>query len=173
MVHDIGRKDFHCVLIGRGDSLEELQSQAKKLGIGDYVHFTGFISDADTMRYLSTTDICLDPDPSSPLNDVSTWIKIMEYMALGKPIVSFDLKETRKSAGEAALFVPPNNEIEFARAIVRLMDDPAKCAKMGEYGRKRVEKELSWSITSRNLLLAYNHLFPKPAYSDADKAMSA
>jgi len=112
------------------------------------------------MRYLSTADICLDPNPSSPLNDVSTWIKVMEYMALGKPIVSFDLKETRISAREAALYVTPNDEIEFARAILRLMDDPAKRSKMGEYGRTRVHDELNWNVTSQNLLKAYGRLFP-------------
>ena len=111
------------------------------------------------MRYLSTADICLDPNPSSPLNDVSTWIKVMEYMALGKPVVSFDLKETRISAGEAALYVTPNDEIEFARAIVQLMDDPAKRSQMGAYGRTKVHDELNWSVTSQNLLRAYRRLF--------------
>src|SRR3989454_9027975 len=117
------------------------------------------------MRYLSTADICLDPNPSSPLNDVSTWIKVMEYMALGKPIVSFDLKETRISAGEAALYVTPNDENEFAKAIAHLMDDPDKRSRMGEYGRLRVHNELNWNVTSQNLLRAYNHLFDHPQSS--------
>ena len=107
------------------------------------------------MRYLSSTDICLDPNPASPLNDVSTWIKVMEYMALGKPIVSFDLKETRISAGEAAIYVRPNDEAEFARAIIQLMDDPLERRRLGELGRKRVEETLSWTITSKNLVTAY------------------
>ena len=159
LVHDLKRTDFYCVLIGDGDSGEELESQALELGLGEYVRFTGFIPDEDMMRYLSTADICLDPNPSSPLNDVSTWIKVMEYMALGKPVVSFDLKETRISAGEAALYVTPNDEIEFARAIVQLMDDPAKRSQMGAYGRTRVHDELNWSVTSQNLLRAYRRLF--------------
>jgi glycosyltransferase involved in cell wall biosynthesis len=159
LVHDLKRTDFYCVLIGDGDSREELESQALELGLGEYVRFTGFIPDEDVMRYLSTADICLDPNPSSPLNDVSTWIKVMEYMALGKPVVSFDLKETRISAGEAALYVTPNDESEFARAIVRLMDDPAKRSKMGEYGQARVHDELNWNVTSQNLLRAYRRLF--------------
>ncbi len=165
LVHDLKRTDFYCVLIGDGDSREELESQALELGLGEYVRFTGFIPDEDMMRYLSTADICLDPNPSSPLNDVSTWIKVMEYMALGKPIVSFDLKETRISAGEAALYVTPNDEIAFARAIVRLMDDPSKRSQMGAYGRTRVHDELNWDVTSQNLLKAYRRLFrpcPRP-----------
>ena len=110
----------------------------------------------------------MDPNPSSPLNDVSTWIKVMEYMALGKPIVSFDLKETRVSAGEAALFVPPNDEREFAKATARLMDDPELRSRMGEVGKTRVNEELNWQVSARNLLRAYDHLFgrvsqPAPA----------
>ena len=116
------------------------------------------------MRYLSTADICLDPNPSSPLNDLSTWIKVMEYMALGKPVVAFGLKETRVSAGEAALYVTPNDEAEFARAVGRLMDDPEKRARMGEFGRRRVREELSWDVTSTNLLKAYSRLFADSPY---------
>src|SRR4030095_5496807 len=127
----------------------------------NHVWFTGFISDADMMRYLSTADICLDPNPSSPLNDVSTWIKVMEYMALGKPIVSFDLKETRTSAAEAAVYVPPNDEAAFARAIAALMNDAPRRAAMGEVGKRRIDQALSWSITSRNLVSAYSELLGK------------
>ena len=125
------------------------------------VLFTGFIPDDDLMRYLSTAHICLDPNPSSPLNDVSTWIKVMEYMALAKPIVSFALKETRLTAGDAAIYVRPNDEREFAQAVARLMDDPRQRARMGEGGYARVNNELNWSITSQNLLRAYRALFPK------------
>ena len=103
----------------------------------------------------------MDPDPSSPLNDVSTWIKIMEYMAYGKPIVSFDLKETRFSAQEAAIYVEPNDEFAFAQATARLMDDPALRRKMGVFGRERVESDLQWSIVSQNLLAGYQTLLPR------------
>jgi glycosyltransferase involved in cell wall biosynthesis len=91
----------------------------------------------------------------------------MEYMALGKPIVSFDLKETRISAGEAALYVAPNDEAQFAKAIARLMDDPNKRAQMGEYGRLRVHDELNWNVTGQNLLRAYGSLFAEASYPKA------
>jgi glycosyltransferase involved in cell wall biosynthesis len=161
LAHDLKRRDFHCVIIGDGDSKSVLESQAVELGLADHVLFTGFIPDDDMVRYLSTADICLDPNPTSPLNDVSTWIKVMEYMALGKPVISFDLKETRTSAGDAALYVTPNNEAQFAAAIARLMDDAAKRREMGECGRARVQNELGWHVTSRNLLSAYDRLFPR------------
>jgi len=161
LAYDLKRTDFYCVLIGSGDSLDELRSLAVKLELQDHVFFTGYIPDADMLRYLSSMDICLDPNPSSPLNDVSTWIKVVEYMAMGKPIVSFDLKETRVSAGDAAVYVRPNDEAEFARAISQLIDDPARRRSMGAWGLNRVHTALKWDITSRNLLAAYHHLFRK------------
>jgi glycosyltransferase involved in cell wall biosynthesis len=166
--YTLNRTDFHCVIIGDGDSREELIAQADELKIADHVFFTGFIPDDDMVRYLSTSDVCLDPNPSSPLNDVSTWIKVMEYMALGKPIISFDLKETRTSAGEAALFVTPNDDAKFAAAIAALMDDPARRARMGEYGRARVKSDLGWHVTSLNLLRAYEYLFSRAPQRQAD-----
>ena len=155
LVYELGRTDFYCVLIGKGDSLESLRTLARELKIDEHVWFTGFIPEEDLVRYLSTADIGVDPDPSSPLNDVSTWIKIMEYMALAKPIVTFDLKETRYSAQDAALYVRPNDEVGFAQAIVTLMDDTELRRQMGERGRKRIENELNWSIVKQNLLNAY------------------
>lgn len=163
MVYEMGRTDFYCVVIGSGDSLADLKAYAHELQIEDYVWFTGFVPEEDMLRYLSTADICVDPDPSSPLNDVSTWIKIMEYMALGKPIVSFDLTETRFTAQNAAIYVTPDNEEEFAKAMVKLMDNPAQRAKMGAFGYKRIKNELAWHHVSRNLLSAYDTLFEKSA----------
>jgi len=150
--------DFYCVIVGDGDSLPDLRYLAGQLRLNGLVEFTGFIPDRELLENLAAADICVDPDPSSPLNDVSTWIKVMEYMAYAKPIVSFDLKETRFSAQGAAIFVPPNDELAFARAIVLLMDDPELRRKLGTRGRERVENDLQWSVTGRKLLAAYQTL---------------
>jgi glycosyltransferase involved in cell wall biosynthesis len=158
LVYELGRNDFYCVIIGKGESLEYLKSLAFELEIEDYVWFTGFIPNKDKLRYLSTAEICVDPDPSSPLNDVSTWIKIMEYMALGKPIVTFDLKETRYTAQDAAVYVPPNDVRIFAEEIAKLMDSPAERKRIGDFGYKRVSNGLAWQHVSRNLILAYESL---------------
>jgi glycosyltransferase involved in cell wall biosynthesis len=158
LVYKLDRKDFYCVVMGTGDSLEDLRSLAKDLHLENFVEMTGYVSDEELMSNLSAADICVDPDPSSPLNDVSTWIKIMEYMALGKPIVTYDLKETRWSAQDAALYIKPNNELEFAEGIARLMDDPALRAKMGQFGRQRIDHELKWDVVGKNLLRAYEIL---------------
>ena len=154
----LNRKDFYCIIMGNGDSLEDLRSLSMELGLDGYVELTGFIPDEDLLRNLAAADICVDPDPSSPLNDVSTWIKIMEYMAFGKPIVTYDLKETRFSAQDAALYIEPNYEMEFAKGIAKLMDRPDLRSKMGESGRQRVERELKWDVVGQNLLRAYKAL---------------
>jgi glycosyltransferase involved in cell wall biosynthesis len=156
--YTIGRQDFFCIIIGPGDALDDLKQLAKELRIEDFTRFTGFIPNQDLLRYLSTADICLDPNPSNPLNDVSTWIKVMEYMALGKPIISFDLKETRFSAQKAAIYVPPNDEEKFAKAIVTLMDNPDIRSKMGAFGKKRIKEELAWQHVSKDLISGYEKL---------------
>jgi glycosyltransferase involved in cell wall biosynthesis len=158
LVYDLKREDFFCVIMGSGDSLQDLRDLARTLKLEPFVELTGWISDADLQANLAAADICMDPDPSSPLNNVSTWIKVMEYMAHGKPIVTFDLKETRYSAQDAAIYVPCNDEVAFAAATAALMDSPELREKMGRFGRERVEKELQWSVVSRNLVSAYEAL---------------
>ena len=119
------------------------------------MQFTGRIPDADLVRYLSTADVCLSPDPRNPLNDVSTMNKVLEYMAMGRPIVSFDLKEARVSAGEAAVYAPANDEARFAALITELLDDPDQRARMGKIGQERIGGQLSWSNSQASLLAAY------------------
>jgi len=155
LLHDLKRDDFYCVIMGSGDSLNDLRALSTSLNLDSHVELTGYISEEDLKANLAAADICMDPDPSSPLNDVSTWIKIMEYMAAGKPIVTFDLKETRVSCDGAALFVPCNDEFKFAEATAQLMDQPALREELGRYGRERVESHLQWSVVSRNLIAAY------------------
>lgn len=159
LIDDLGRTDFYCVLMGgRGDAQASLKQLTAELGLEEYVWFTGWVSDQDWARYLSTTDICVDPDPSNPFTDRSTMIKMMEYMAAGKPIVAFDLPEHRFTAQEAAVYVRPNDELEMARAMAQLMDDPARREAMGAFGRSRVETELAWHHSVANLLQAYSIL---------------
>lgn len=156
---DLGREDWHAVFIGSGDTFDDMTRLARYLGLDKHVEFTGRIPDADLVRYLSTADICLSPDPANPLNDVSTMNKVMEYMAMGKPIVSFELKEARVSAGEAAVYAPGNDVREFAKLTARLLDDPGERARMGELGRERVTGALSWRNSATALLAAYERAY--------------
>jgi glycosyltransferase involved in cell wall biosynthesis len=165
LMHGLKRSDFYCVIMGTGDSLQDLRDLAGNLQLNGCVELTGFVSDEDLQANLAAADICVDPDPSSPLNDLSTWIKVMEYMASAKPIVSFDLRETRSSARDAAVYVEPNNETGFAEAIAQLMDQPELRKQMGTYGRRRVEDELQWAKVGNNLLTAYETLLAEMNYS--------
>ena len=150
-----GRTDWHAVFVGGGDTFDAMVALAAELGLADQVEFTGRIPDEDLLRYLSAADVCLSPDPLNPLNDVSTMNKVMEYMAMGRPIVSFELKEARVSAGEAAVYAPANDESAFAKLIALLLDDPDERQRMGEIGQARVRGPLSWDVSRRSLLAAY------------------
>lgn len=157
---ELRRTDWHAVFVGAGDTFDAMVALSRQLGLGDRVEFTGRIPDEDLVRYLSTADVCLAPDPLNPLNDVSTMNKIMEYMAVSRPVVSFDLREARVSAGDAAVYAPANDESEFAKLIAGLLDDPRARERMGRIGRQRITGPLSWEQSSKALLAAYAAAFP-------------
>ena len=155
---DVGRDDIHCIFMGTGDAYEEMVALSEQLGLTHMVEFPGRVSDEFVQRCLSTADVCLSPDPLNPLNDVSTMNKVVEYMAMGRPVVSFDLVEARVSAGEAAVYVPANDELAFATAIDALLRDPERRRQMGEGGRNRVEQELSWDVSRIALVQFYGQM---------------
>jgi len=153
-----GRNDVHCIFMGAGDAFDDMVSLSEDLGLSEAVEFTGRVPDEFVQRCLSTADVCLSPDPFNPLNDVSTMNKVVEYMAMGCPIVSFDLVEARVSAGDAAVYVPANDECAFAEAVDTLLNDAGGRHRMGEIGRSRVEEELSWEMSRRALVGFYSRL---------------
>lgn len=159
IVHTLKREDIHFGIVGGGTELEALQSYAKDLKVADFVTFTGRVPDLDLLEMLNTADVCVNPDIANDMNDKSTMNKIMEYMALGKPIVQFDLTEGRVSAQEASLYAIKNDTCDMAEKIVALLDDPGLREKMGNFGRNRVETELQWDIEAPKLLHAYDVLF--------------
>ena len=165
LVRDLKRSDFFCVLVGGGDAFPYLKSLAEQLGISGQILFTGMVPYLEVPRYLSAADICVAPEPSAPYNDCSTAVKLMEYMSLAKPIVAFDLTEHRFTAQGAAVYVKPNDELQFARTIAELMDDPTRREEMGLLGRKRMETELAWQYSIPKLLEVYGNVLPIPATS--------
>jgi glycosyltransferase involved in cell wall biosynthesis len=158
VVRQLGRDDIAFTLIGSGDCFDELVALRDKLGLAEVVEFTGRAPDELVSRILSTADIGLSPDPKNPLNDVSTMNKSMEYMAFELPVVAFDLRETRVSTGDAAVYVKPNDVREYAEAIVRLLGDEDKRALLGKLGRARIEQELAWCHQERAYLGVYDQL---------------
>ena len=161
-IKDMGRRDVHFTCIGGGPGLTALRQMVQDKHLADMVNFTGRVPDAQLLEVLSTADVCVNPDRPCEMNDKSTMIKIMEYMALGKPIVQFDMKEGRFSAGEASLYADNSNQVaDFAAKLLWLMDNPHERARMGQFGRKRVEEALAWDYSVPNLLAAYERCFDK------------
>ena len=146
-------------IVGGGPHLEALKKQAHDMGLDDCVEFTGRAPDKQMLEYLNTADVCVNSDKYNSMNDKSTMNKILEYMALAKPIVQFDLTEGRYSAQEASLYAKNNDAEDMARKIMELLDNPELRKKMGAYGRNRVVNELSWEHTSKALLEGYDKFF--------------
>ncbi len=149
------RDDWHAIFMGDGTVVEEMRRLAAELGLEDCVEFTGWVEHETICQVLSTADVCLAPDPKTPLNDVSSMVKISEYMAMSRPVVSFDLLESRVGAGEAAVFAAPEDHVGFAALVSELLDDPGTRRKMGLAGRSRAEGVLAWEHQERALLAAY------------------
>ncbi|HXZ39874.1 MAG TPA: glycosyltransferase family 4 protein [Terriglobales bacterium] len=159
---DAGRRDVHFTCVGGGPGLPGFRRLAQEKHLDDMINFTGRIPDAELLEILSTADVCVNPDKPCPMNSMSTMIKIMEYMALGKPIVQFEGSEGRFSAQEASLYSAGADHVrDFAEKILWLLDHPEERERMGVFGRRRIEKELAWEYSIENLLAAYERAFSK------------
>ncbi len=156
IVHGLGRDDVHFMIIGDGPGLETLKEMSRQMGLESCLEFTGGIWDDELIRRLSSCDVCVSPDPKNSFTNASTMIKIMEYMALERPIVQYDLKESRFSAGDASAYAAPGDEQGLGRLIVELLEDEPRRRQMGERGRRRVMDELRWEHQAPNLLAAYD-----------------
>jgi glycosyltransferase involved in cell wall biosynthesis len=158
----LGRRDVHFTCVGKGPELASLRKIVQEKGLEDTVTFTGFVPDAEMVEILSTADVCVNPDRPCQMNSMSTMIKIMEYMALGKPIVQFEGTEGRFSAQEASLYSNGDDGVaDFAEKLLWLLDHPEERERMGQFGRRRIEKELAWEYSVQNLLAAYERAFSK------------
>ena len=158
----LGRDDIHFTCVGGGPALAGLRNMVQDKDLGETVNFTGRVSDEQLLEILSSADVCVNPDRPCEMNDISTMIKIMEYMALSKPIVQFDLREGRFSAQDASVYADPHNQVEdFAAKIIWLLDHPDERRRMGDFGHERVENELAWEYSVSNLLAAYERAFTK------------
>jgi glycosyltransferase involved in cell wall biosynthesis len=158
LVHRRGRTKVRAVLMGFGDCLEDLRRECTARGLDDNVIFTGRVGPAQITQYLSSADLGLGPDLNTPLNNVSTMNKTMEYMAYGVPAVSFDLVETRVSAGDTGVFVPSGDISGFADAVESLLDDPDRRVALGLAARRRVAAELDWKPQAQAYVGVFDEL---------------
>ena len=173
-IKNLGRRDIHFTCVGGGPELPTLRKMTEQKRLEDMVTFPGFVPEAELLETLSTADVCVNPDRPCRMNSISTMIKIMEYMALGKPIVQFEGTEGRFSAQEASLYGGGDNPLaDFAEKILWLLDHPQERERMGKFGRQRIEKELAWEYSVQNLLLAYERAFDKTRGKRALQADSA
>jgi glycosyltransferase involved in cell wall biosynthesis len=162
LVKDLKRDDIAFTFIGAGDSYEDLRKLKTELGLDACCEFTGRVPDGDVERILATADVCVSPDPKNPLNDVSTMNKVLEYMACAKPVVAYDLREHRYSAGDGALYAEADVVEDLAAKIAQLLDDPALRASMGAYNRERFLTQMAWEHNAGILLTAYETLCGPP-----------
>jgi glycosyltransferase involved in cell wall biosynthesis len=161
LIYDLQRADVFCLLVGAGDAWPSLRALAEELALTDYVRFTGRVAPTQVAPYLDAADICVAPEPSNAYNDRSTMIKMIEYLALGKPVVAFDLPEHRVTAQEAAVYARPNDALELARTLAALMDDPQRRQRLGQVGQQRVASTLAWAYQEQHLLQMYQRLIGK------------
>ena len=159
LVFELGRRDIHFGLVGGGPALERMKALAAELEVAPFVTFTGRVPDFELLTMLNTADVCVNSDTPNEMNDKSTMNKVLEYMALAKPIVQFDLTEGRWAAEEASLYARRHDAADFAVKIVELIDDPERRAAMGAFGRRRIETQLEWSHQAPRLLAAYDALW--------------
>ncbi len=160
---NLGHRDIQFTCIGGGPGLAALRKMVQDKDLSNMVNFTGRVPDQQLLETLSTADVCVNPDRPCEMNEISTMIKIMEYMALGKPIVQFDLKEGRASAGEVSLYADKRNQVpDFADKILWLLQNPSERERMGAIGRERVQQKLAWEYSVGNLLAAYQTALEGP-----------
>ncbi len=153
------RNDFHVLIMGTGTVFEAMKGYAQKLGLNGRITFTGHVDYERVMQGIASADVCLCPDPKTPLNDKCSLVKVVEYMSLGRPLVAFDLEEVRNSAGDAALYARPNDEKDFAEKINLLLDRPDLRTSMSQIGRERVLSSLTWEHSIQALYAAYDKAF--------------
>ncbi|MBN2406637.1 MAG: glycosyltransferase family 4 protein [Elusimicrobia bacterium] len=165
IVYARNRKDIQFVCVGSGPDFDNVVRYAKMKKISEYITFTGRIPDRELIKILNTSDLCVNPDEYNEMNDKSTMNKIMEYMAVGKPIVQFNLKEGRATAQAASLYAEPNDSVNLAENILSLIDNPSRRESMGKYGYERIKNELSWDNEKYNLYRVYDEVLGGYVYS--------
>jgi len=160
--HEMGRTDIRFLLIGSGDAYDSLRALRDSLGLHDAVEMPGTIDWSEVIKGLTRADICVQPDPPTAFNRHLTMNKLMEYMALGKATIAYDMPETRRSGGDAVSYVDPQDlaPAGLAAAIASLADDPARRTELGARARERIENVLSWEHQQAALLSVYRQLLP-------------
>lgn len=148
-------KNIKFIIIGTGTNWQDMVNLSNQIGLDNYVQFTGFIPYKELYEILATADLCVNPEFRDEFTDKSTMIKIMDYMVFGKPIIQYETTEGKVTAGDAAKYIKNNNEVDFAEAIIELLNDPERRMEMGKIAKKRIKEKLNWDLQKKNLIRAY------------------
>jgi glycosyltransferase involved in cell wall biosynthesis len=146
--------DAVLTVIGDGSARHKFEAALKRSGLATRVTITGWVTPDRVPVLLQDADVCVDPAPATILNERSTMIKLMEYLALGKPVVAYDLLETRRTVCDAAMLVRPGDAQAFAEQIAMLAQDPVLRSTLAHRARDRA-RELTWERSESELLAAY------------------
>jgi glycosyltransferase involved in cell wall biosynthesis len=152
-----GLSGARMVLIGDGPSRPEIEAAFARRGLGGAADFRGRIPHDDVPEALAEADVCVDPAGPSTLNHRSTMVKVAEYLAAARPVVAYDLIETRRTAADAAVLVEPGDVVALAAAVAQLAHSPEDRDALAQRARERAEG-LVWEHSERNLVAAYDRL---------------
>ena len=156
LVNKEGRKDLYFVLIGDGDVRKKMEDLASSYGLLENVEFTGIVNHEMVRKYLNVAEVCIAPDLPNGLNEYLTLVKVLEYMKTSKAFVAFKLKETMDFADGAGLYA--EDESDFAKKIIYLLENPDVSAEMGKLGNKIINDNYLWSHSEEKLLNLYKSL---------------
>jgi glycosyltransferase involved in cell wall biosynthesis len=162
IVRDCHRSDIQLTFVGSGDVGAAMMELSTRLGLSDFVEFTGQRNDKAIADYLATADVCVEPAPKNSYNDQCSMNKVIEYMAMGRPVVASDLHEVRDTLQRAGVYVTSNEPEDFGAQILRLLESPEERRRMGQEGVKRFNEVLAWEHQRETLLNAYTYLLSAP-----------
>jgi len=160
LVTDYKRTNLQCDIIGGGPERDALMALSVSLGLAEFVTFHGRVSDGDMRSIIMNSDIGVNPDRPSTMNSLSSMNKIVEYMALGIPMVQFDCVEGKRTALEASTYVTDPTAAGLAIEMDALLADAAGREYMRTYGLQRFNDALCWEAQYPNLINAYSQLAP-------------
>jgi D-inositol-3-phosphate glycosyltransferase len=155
---------------GQSDGMERdrIQGIVEELGLSDVTIFPGRLDDAELPIYYAAADVCVVPSHYEPFGLVA-----IEAMASRTPVVASNVGGLQFTvvSEETGLLVPPQDEVAFAQAIDRILDDPVWRDQLGQAGRQRIENEFSWNGVALKLSNLYTNLLsPTPSTSVRIKA---
>lgn len=157
------RPGVRLVLVGDGEARPDLEARVRRHQLTESVEWTGWLDPAQVHRELAAADVGIVPDPRTPRSDLSSMIKLTEYMTFGVPIVAFPLRESVAGAGDAALFVDEETPAGLADGIGRVLEDDELARRLGGNGRRRMAGDLAWERQAARYLDVVARLLGAPS----------